>query len=191
MADRPKLIVSWHVNDGSSQQGGLVAVSGWSGVVSNSLFRAEIDSTPLDGSWVIKFTSRTDRRLQGNLDVVLAGELAFSSPCRLVMTTGEAAGRVIAKDGGVEIGNRIDSAFPQAPIRDAIALDMEPRGLMIWTAKVEPCGPADFNGDGAVDSRDQAILLGSWGTTDLIPDLDKSGIVDANDLGIFGGYWSG
>ena len=54
-----------------------------------------------------------------------------------------------------------------------------------------PCGcGADFNGDGSVTSADFANLLTAWGATDLPPeDLDRNGIVDANDMAILLDSW--
>ena len=54
-----------------------------------------------------------------------------------------------------------------------------------------PCGcVADFNGDGSVTSADFANLLTAWGATDLPPeDLDRNGIVDANDMAILLDSW--
>jgi hypothetical protein len=45
----------------------------------------------------------------------------------------------------------------------------------------------DFNGDGAVDAADLAILLGAWGSSGA--DLDGSATTDATDLAILLGAW--
>lgn len=50
-----------------------------------------------------------------------------------------------------------------------------------------PC-PADLNASGAVDGQDLGILLGSWGGTGPA-DLNASGSVDGQDLGILLGSW--
>ncbi len=47
---------------------------------------------------------------------------------------------------------------------------------------------ADFNGDGAVDAADLAILLGQWGLPG-ITDLNCSGSTDAGDLAVLLGQW--
>jgi len=52
-----------------------------------------------------------------------------------------------------------------------------------------PRAPADFNADGAVNAADLALLLGAWGTRDLVFDLDGDGVVGAADLGALLGAW--
>jgi len=44
-----------------------------------------------------------------------------------------------------------------------------------------PC-PADFNGDGAVDAFDLAMLLTNWGPSSSVADFNDDGAVDAFDL---------
>ena len=55
---------------------------------------------------------------------------------------------------------------------------------------VPPC-PADYNGDGVVDTADLGILISAFGTANGHVDLNGDGIVDTADLGIlisaFGG----
>ncbi len=48
--------------------------------------------------------------------------------------------------------------------------------------------PADLNGDGKVDASDLAMLLGDW-SGDSAADLDGSGAVGADDLAILLGSW--
>ena len=53
--------------------------------------------------------------------------------------------------------------------------------------------PADFNGDGAVEAADLAVLLGSWGPCppkeDCPADLNDDGLVEAADLAELLGSW--
>ena len=52
--------------------------------------------------------------------------------------------------------------------------------------------PGDVNGDGVVQSRDIAALLGDWGgppSEGLVSDIDASGIVDARDLALLLQAW--
>jgi hypothetical protein len=52
--------------------------------------------------------------------------------------------------------------------------------------------PADFNGDGAVNAADLAILLAAWGPCHACPpDLDSDGTVGAGDLAILLSRWTG
>jgi len=52
---------------------------------------------------------------------------------------------------------------------------------------------ADLNGDGSVDSKDLALMLGAWGNSgSLLPqDLSADGVIDAADLALLLGAWGG
>lgn len=51
-------------------------------------------------------------------------------------------------------------------------------------------GPADLNGDGAVDGADIGLMLSSWGPcADCAADIDGNGFVGGADLGILLGAW--
>lgn len=50
--------------------------------------------------------------------------------------------------------------------------------------------PADLSGDGMVNGKDLALLLGAWGSRG-VGDLDGSGVCDGADLAILLGHWSG
>lgn len=49
--------------------------------------------------------------------------------------------------------------------------------------------PGDLNFDRRVDSADIGLLLGDWGASRSIADLDRNGIVDAADMGLLLGYF--
>ncbi|MFM9096915.1 MAG: hypothetical protein ACKOQW_01275 [Phycisphaerales bacterium] len=52
-------------------------------------------------------------------------------------------------------------------------------------------GPADLNGDGAVNGDDLGIMLGAWGPcSGCAADLDQNGNVDGDDLGSLLGSWT-
>ena len=51
--------------------------------------------------------------------------------------------------------------------------------------------PGDLNGDGHVNGADLGILLGAWGTTDAVANIDGAGVVDGGDLGLLLGAWTG
>ena len=57
-----------------------------------------------------------------------------------------------------------------------------------------PCpagSPADFNGDGKVNSADLGLLLANWGACDGCPtDLNGDGHVDGQDLGLLFAAWN-
>ena len=70
------------------------------------------------------------------------------------------------------------------------ALDLVQAGKtnLAWAffTAVDEC-PADFNGDGAVDGGDLAILLAAWNSPDS--DLNGDGNTDAGDLAILLAAW--
>jgi hypothetical protein len=53
-----------------------------------------------------------------------------------------------------------------------------------------PTCTADFNGDGAVNGDDLALLLQAWGTDQFFADLNGDGAVNAADLSIFLKLWA-
>ncbi len=61
-----------------------------------------------------------------------------------------------------------------------------------------PC-PADFNGDGVIDTRDFVAFLGAWASQrgedcsggDCTADLNGDGVVDTRDFVEFLGFWAG
>ncbi len=61
------------------------------------------------------------------------------------------------------------------------------------SGSVVPSCHGDFNGDGAVDSADLAITLGSWGSYSpplaAVADIDADNDVDAADLAMLLGLW--
>ena len=60
-----------------------------------------------------------------------------------------------------------------------------------WTANLRfEDMVADINADGWVDSLDQGILLGDWGSSNTRSDLNFDGVVDGEDLGILFSQWS-
>jgi hypothetical protein len=62
-----------------------------------------------------------------------------------------------------------DTGYGDPPIVDMGAYEFQ----------IETC-PADFNGDGDVDTTDLLYLLGAWGTPD--GDVDGDGDTDTADL---------
>ena len=54
-----------------------------------------------------------------------------------------------------------------------------------------PCVvPGDFDRDGRVGGTDLGLLVGAWGTGDILYDLDRNGIVAGGDLSILLASWS-
>ena len=56
--------------------------------------------------------------------------------------------------------------------------------------RLVPAPPsADLDGSGIVDGDDLLLLLGAWGTANVVADLDESGDVGGTDLLILLGRW--
>ncbi|HZW09467.1 MAG TPA: GC-type dockerin domain-anchored protein [Phycisphaerales bacterium] len=58
-----------------------------------------------------------------------------------------------------------------------------------WSAFGASCG-ADFNGDGAVDSRDVIAFLNAWSAREGSADCDANGLIDSRDVICFLNAWS-
>jgi 1,4-alpha-glucan branching enzyme len=52
-----------------------------------------------------------------------------------------------------------------------------------------PANPADVNGDGQVNGSDLAIVLGAWGTGNVVADINDDGAVNAADLSAILAAW--
>ena len=50
--------------------------------------------------------------------------------------------------------------------------------------------PADFNGDGVVDTRDVVAFLNAWAAGDASADIDGNGVVDTRDVIAFLNLWT-
>lgn len=118
---------------------------------------------------------------------------SMSGPLRIVAAVGPEAitSREIGRIGGTRSGLRIDG-HPSAFIVDSIEFSLAPGatadGELICV--LAPCEAADFDGDGAIDGADFAMLLAEWGQAGGIFDLDGSGSVDAPDLALFFAAWT-
>jgi predicted outer membrane repeat protein len=76
-------------------------------------------------------------------------------------------------------------------LRSDVIVPAAPFGLLTsWRHPAVTAIVGDPNGDGLWDAQDLAILLGAWGTSDPVADLDQSGEVDATDLAILLAAWS-
>lgn len=53
------------------------------------------------------------------------------------------------------------------------------------------CALGDLNGDGIVNAVDLSILLGAWGSDDLVADINGDGVVNSTDLALLLGGWTG
>ncbi|MEC8320064.1 MAG: di-heme oxidoredictase family protein [Planctomycetota bacterium] len=49
--------------------------------------------------------------------------------------------------------------------------------------------PGDLDGSGLVDGNDLGLMLGAWGSVDPIADLDGNGLVDGADFGLLVAFW--
>jgi hypothetical protein len=183
------MIVGYAAKSGGWQTNAAIPVSGWATEINSSQMRLGVVADPDLGVWTVRIENTSGTTLTGTLSLLLAGQKAFRSPCRLVTALGESQGRVVSKPAGEVLGQRFDSKRPDAPIRDAFAFSVAAGDVATWTAKVAPCDPADLDGDGSVGQSDLGILLGSWGSASLAPDLDASGAVGADDLALFLAEW--
>ena len=50
-------------------------------------------------------------------------------------------------------------------------------------------GPADFNGDGVINSTDLGKLLSVWGSSNIAADLDEDGAIGSTELGTLLANW--
>ncbi len=148
-----------------------------------TLARVEFLADRALGDWSIAVTSLSGTYHELKVDAAwLPGE-ALRGPIRIAHHGEEAiAGRVITRDGGIVTGQRIDPTGPDGFIRDRFVLGLQPGTTVVLTGRVEPCEPADIDGDGSVGQTDIAQLLGAWGATSLAADINRDGIVSAEDL---------
>ncbi|MDG2030685.1 MAG: hypothetical protein P8J45_06755 [Phycisphaerales bacterium] len=83
--------------------------------------------------------------------------------------------------------------FPLFYCRENVAVEFGVASAATLDLVLEPASggdPCDLTGDGIVDGADLSRLLGSWGTSDPLPDLDSNGTVDGADLAALLGCWS-
>jgi len=126
-------------------------------------------------------TERTLRILRNDLDAP-GGQLAFAPATDVETTTdpllvlaGEVDGR--AGDDLVAVGEATEPGLRGAARMGEAS-----------TILVESC-PADLNGDGQVSSRDLALLLAVWGSSELSADLNGDGVVGSQDLALLLSDW--
>jgi hypothetical protein len=113
-------------------------------------------------------------------------------------------GELIPVDGSPGHGPYTASVVPPP---DAMLGETRLRLRLLWYDPIDPCGatnygevedytvvvvegsscPADFDGDGDVDTADLLFLLGAWGTPD--GDVDGDGDTDTTDLLQLLGAW--
>jgi hypothetical protein len=117
--------------------------------------------------------------------LIATGDLdGLTWPELLEVYDGTAGGtRIDLADAGIAsirfVRIRVAADAPAVPEIDAIVA-------------VRPgAGPADLNGDGAVNGDDLGIMLGAWGPcSGCAADLDRNGNVDGDDLGSLLGSWT-
>jgi hypothetical protein len=142
----------------------------------------------MDGPWAhsVMFDSF------GNIRAIVLGEGGYNiiigaytpgTPIMLEIETNIAAQMWTIRLDGEEA---FSGAYPSDELRDVrLSMDTsEPDDplaiddILIWGLE-EDC-PADFDGDGDVDTADLLFLLGAWGTPD--GDVDDDGDTDTADL---------
>jgi hypothetical protein len=116
--------------------------------------------------------------------IALADLDGLTWPELLAVYDGTAGGtRIDLADAGIAsirfVRIRVAADAPAVPEIDAIV------------AARPGAGPADLNGDGAVNGDDLGIMLGAWGPcSGCAADLDRNGNVDGDDLGSLLGSWT-
>ena len=66
-----------------------------------------------------------------------------------------------------------------------------PKLEFIFDVETGPPCDGDINEDGVVDGSDLSQVLGYWGSSSALHDLDGSGLVDGADLAVVLGDWGG
>lgn len=61
---------------------------------------------------------------------------------------------------------------------------------LAWATGFAPSCPADFNGDGVVDTRDVLAYLNGWANQDAAADCDGNGVIDSRDVICFLNQWT-
>jgi hypothetical protein len=113
-------------------------------------------------------------------------DLVYFSTSDLEMFEGQLWGYIANLDKNLLIGrwDRDTGQFTEE-FQVAQVADSEWTGMAILR-----CGcDADFNGDGAVDSRDVISFLNAWTRADPAADFDGNGVVDTRDVVAFLNAW--
>ena len=82
----------------------------------------------------------------------------------------------------------------RTPLDDAgrvgFALSFTDNTFGAFVTTIGYTSPADFNGDGIVDTRDFVAFLDAWATLDPAADLDLNGEINTSDFVAFLNFWS-
>ncbi|VAX41912.1 Chitinase, partial [hydrothermal vent metagenome] len=82
----------------------------------------------------------------------------------------------------------------RTPLDDAgrvgFALSFTDNTFGAFVTTIGYTSPADFNGDGIVDTRDFVAFLDAWATLDPAADLDLNGEINTSDFIAFLNFWS-
>jgi hypothetical protein len=97
-------------------------------------------------------------------------------------------------DSGVSYESPNDDTNPQEPIRDLSDeypfTGTPPLGTFTFTlVSVDGCA-ADFNDDGAADTRDVLDFLNAWNAADPAADINADGRIDTLDVLAFLNIWN-
>lgn len=96
-----------------------------------------------------------------------------------------ACGRSVAGAGDLD-GDRSGDVLVGAPLDDSNG----PVSGCVYAFTMRCRCPADFDGNGAVDTRDVITFLNSWAARDGSADFDANGVIDTRDLIGFLNAWS-
>ncbi|MHC4306128.1 MAG: hypothetical protein ACYSW2_16855 [Planctomycetota bacterium] len=80
---------------------------------------------------------------------------------------------------------------PEGTLLTTFVFNLDVTGTLTGASvEIEPCCPADFNGDCLVNVVDFLILLAAWGTDPGgPPDIDGNGVVNVNDFLLLLAAW--
>ncbi len=92
---------------------------------------------------------------------------------------------------GLACGDRCEMGRSRSNVDPATSEDLgpnlDPADILLGVERA-PCD-ADLDGSDGIDGADIAILLGAWGSSATLADINEDGIVDAADLGAMLGSW--
>ncbi|MCC7387450.1 MAG: hypothetical protein IT431_01650 [Phycisphaerales bacterium] len=91
--------------------------------------------------------------------------------------------------GGLPHASIVDLEVKPVPGGYELWMSCLSRGLAVLSVHTGEC-PADFNGDGAVDTRDVLAFLNAWGAGDPRGDFNGDGSVNTIDVLAFLNAWS-
>ncbi len=131
------------------------------------------------------FSPNTVRRFEGAGTYRIGGEFALMNQMTLELSDDGAPPETFDSNlivGGVGFPDRIDLTISK---NDLFCFDT----ALHISAHLVRGSISDLNEDSFVNAADLAIVLGGWGTDDVMGDLDFDGVVGASDVAVLLGEW--